>query len=890
MLNAGSRLGPYEIIGSLGAGGMGEVYRARDARLQRDVAIKVLPQSVATDADRLARFAREAQVLASLNHPHIAHVYGIEESPSTSSGQAAMRGLVMELVEGPTLAERMSAGVIPFDEALPIARQIVDALDAAHERGIVHRDLKPANIKLTPDGTVKVLDFGLAKMLSPTGAESRDFSPGLASAEAKASALRTLTTPAMTQAGVIMGTAAYMSPEQARGKPVDKRADIWSFGVILYEMLTGQQLFEGETVSDTIAELLKREIDLRALPPDTPASVRALLEKCLQRDPKKRLRDIGDAWVEASDPPAAAPERSARVLSPMVIALVAGIAALAAGAAWVLKPTPAPIPPLVRFTIPLAPHEQLRGNGRPAIAVAPDGSAVAIVAGRGILLRRLSDFAATPVPGTDGASLVTFSADSKSLLFWAAGEVRRLDLNGGTPERLAAVGMPAANGPNGLAWAPDKTIAYPQGSEITLLGSDGIAKALAGIPTQTPVMPHFLPDGRALLYASISPGVSSIVLHPLDGSNPIVLTQGTAPQFVEPNQLLFTRGGTLYRLTLNLAARQAVGEPSMVVNGIMTGGMAAIPQYAISRTGALYFLPGGAEGADGFSLVTVRPNADPVAVDAPQRSYSDLRLSPDGTRLAMHLSDQDNDIWVRDMTRGTLTRLTFAGGEDETPAWSPDGARLAYASERAEDKGRTIRVKRADGTGEETVLWRAPSHAHVTDWSRDNRWLVLETIDAATRSDIALLDLKDPQSPKFFLKTPFQEYSGRISPNGQWIAYGSNESGTGEVYLQSFPDGGNKLQVSLNGGTAPVWSPDGTRLFYRSAQEVMAVSVTFSPKLAVSSPQRLFVDSYGRLQGDTHISYDAASDGTFIFTRPRPVAEGTQVTIHGVLNWFAQPK
>ena len=451
-MQIGARIAAYEVIAKLGEGGMGEVYRARDSRLQRDVAIKVLPANVAADAERLARFTREAQLLASLNHPHIAHVYGVEQDATT-------RALVMELVEGPTLADQIAGGAIPLEEALPIARQIAEALDAAHERGIIHRDLKPANIKLTADGTVKVLDFGLAKALGPgepIGA--------VRSSATEPTNSPTLTTPAVTQAGIILGTAAYMSPEQARGKAVDKRADIWAFGVVLYEMLTGRQLFAGETMSDTIAEVLKRDFDWSALPAATPPGVRRLLERALQRDPRKRLRDIGDAIAELDVSPAAEKavtiQRKAGVSVAIVVLIVLVVAASAAVAAWLLKPDPPPaLRSVVRFSVAI--DESLRSLERQAIAVSPDGSTLAIAAGTGILLRRLDDDGVTPLPNTENAGAMAFSPDGKSLAFSSPGQLRKLDLGASAAQTLWSSGLSSAILLGGLAWSSDGTLAFP---------------------------------------------------------------------------------------------------------------------------------------------------------------------------------------------------------------------------------------------------------------------------------------------------------------------------------------------------------------------------------------------------------------------------------------------
>ena len=808
-LSPGTRLGPYEVVTSLGEGGMGEVYRARDPRLQRDVAIKVLPAAVASDPERLARFTREAQLLASLNHPHIAHVYGVEQDATT-------RALVMELVDGPTLADRIAGGAIPLEEALPIARQIAEALDAAHERGIIHRDLKPANIKLTADGTVKVLDFGLAKALGTGEASGPVRSGGEEPLNSP-----TITTPAMTQAGIILGTAAYMSPEQARGKPVDKRADIWAFGVVLYEMLTGRQLFAGETVSDTIAEVLKREFDWRALPAGTPPGIRRVLEHALQRDPRKRLRDIGDAIAELDASPgvesALASRRPAGVSAAIVGLIVLAVAASAAAAAWLLKPPPPEAPrPVVRFTIPI--DENLRNLGRQAIAVSPDGSTLAIAAGTGILLRRLDDSGVTPLRNTDGAGDMAFSPDGQSLAFSSPGHISRVQLGGGAPQTVWSSGL-SGDTLGGLTWSADGTLAFAFQNSINVLRPGSVTATPLKSPGGLYVgMPHFLPDGQSLLYykaQTATPDSHVVVWHPLSGGEPVDLIKGSAPQFVPPDRLLFTRGSTLFAVRLDLAARRVTGDAEVVTDRVMAGGSDQTPHFAASRTGDLYYLDGGLQGTEGSTLVRARPDAEPAGMLDDTRDFVDVRFSPDRRKLALHLADQDDDIWVLDVARRVLNRVTFVAGEDETPAWSPDGTELAFASTRLGEQERTDPDRARRRQRQRTRGVEVPGHAHVSDWSPDGRWLLVDAVTPGR--GIQLVDLKDPQTAaKPFQQTSFSQSNARVSPNGQWMTYMSNESGRNEIYVQSFPQAGNKVRVSTDGGITPIWSRDGSRLFYRS--------------------------------------------------------------------------
>jgi eukaryotic-like serine/threonine-protein kinase len=873
-LSAGSRLGPYEVLAPLGAGGMGEVYRARDSKLDREVAVKVLPEVFAADPDRLSRFDREAKTLAALNHPHIAQIYGIEE-------QGATRALVMEFVDGETLADRLSRGPVSVPEAVAIARQIADGLSAAHEQGIIHRDLKPTNIKVRADGTVKILDFGLAKLAAGEASV-----PGV-----MGTAAPTLTTPAMTGAGVILGTAAYMSPEQARGKPVDRRADIWAFGVVLYEMLTGRALFAGETVSDTMAEVLKRDIDLKALPPDTPPGVRRMLALCLQRDPRERLRDIGDAFIAFELTPSHIRERTSRVTrsgvaAAVVMAMLAGAAATWAWVSFRLAETP-----VLRTTVTLE-GEVLANPGRNSVAVSPDGLTAAVVTTRGILLQRFSDFSPTLLPNTAGAISLAFAPDGESIVFYANQKLQRLELHGGSPHELLDLPATAA-GPNGLSVSPDGAVAFTDAGRVLLLRPGRSPEALplpSGMQAQHV---HFLPDGRSLLYARGAPGNPegfTIYLHGLDGSEPAPLVQGLAPQFVPPDGLVFSRNTSLVYAELDLDAKRLKGEPRTVLERVLVGGAVPSPHFSLSRTGTLFYLPGTYE-SEAYDLVSVDPRGKATLLSPSEpRSYSDLRLSPDRRRLAMHLFDQANDIWVRDMDRGTLTRLTLAEGEDETPAWSPDGRRIAFTSNRVGENTRVVRVVRADGTGGETILWRTPAHAHVTDWSRDGRWIVLEVLRGDTRNDVLLLDSQASGEPKPYVDSPFQETGGRVSPDGRYLAYASTASGRNEIYIQPFPDPqqGDRVQVSVNGGTAPVWSVDGSRLFYRSAKHVMAVQVQTTSRLSVGIPEPLFEDTFGRPQGDSHTSYDVLPDGSFIFTQPLMRSRNEPLRLRGILNWIRE--
>jgi eukaryotic-like serine/threonine-protein kinase len=864
----GGRLGAYEILGKLGEGGMGEVYRARDARLDRNVALKILPQSFAADPDRVMRFEREAKTLAALNHPHIAGIYGVEEANGT-------RALVMELVEGPTLAERLADGPVALDEALAMARQIAAALEAAHDAGIIHRDLKPANIKVRADGTVKVLDFGLAKALEPhTPAGLPANSP-------------TFTSPAQTYAGVILGTAGYMSPEQAKGKPVDKRADIWAFGVVLYEMLTGRTLFAGETVTETLAEVLKRDVDLSALPRETPAAVRRVIARCLERDPRRRWRDIGDAALDLESAEivdtTAPPSRRRGLLWGIPLAALA--AAVAVLATWALT-RPRPETPIViraEYQLPAAVRVALQ---RPQIAVSPDGRFAAVARG-GVVsgqvnLRRVDQADWTPIPGSDDASGVFFSPDSQWLGFWTSQNLYKVSLAGGAPVLIHRLDFTQFGGPESAMWADDGHIYYADLlSGIYALPETGGAPRLIvrGSNVSTPLVPR---NSRMLLYSRAMPQVrlTEVILRPLDGGEEIALVPGSAAKYLADGTLLFMRDDAIMAAHLDLRARR-LGPPRPVLQGVSTLGLSA--QYSVSDHGTLVYMPGGATFTPEAVLRRIGRDGSAAPLPGEPRQYSDTRLSPDGRRLAVHLSDEQNDVWTSDVSRGTLTRLSFGAGEDETPAWSPDGRWLAYSGACEDDALRCVYRRLADGSDQARVLWQGNEHVHVNDWSPDGGTLVLDVVHAERRSDLMLLSA-DGGELRPYLATTFAEVGGRLSPDGKWLAYSSSESGRQEIYVQSFPAPGGKVRVSTGGGTQPVWSRDGRELFYRSAEQLMAVKVSFDEGVSVGTPVALFQDAFLRPQGEGHTTYDVFPDGSFLFL------EGTQraadaPTVVAIFNW-----
>jgi eukaryotic-like serine/threonine-protein kinase len=662
-LTPGSKLGSYEILAPLGSGGMGDVFRARDTRLDRDVAVKMVSAAFARDPERVARFEREAKLLASLNHPNIAAIYGVEESGPAPA-------LVMELVEGPTLADRIKAGPLPIDEAVRIARQIAEGLEYAHERGVVHRDLKPANIKVAPDDSVKILDFGLAKAIAGEAVE------------ADIATSPTLTHMA-TQAGYIIGTAAYMSPEQAKGKPVDRRADIWAFGCVFFEMLTGKMAFQGETITDTLAAVVRADPDWSLLPAATPLRVRVLLQRCLQKDPKQRLRDIGDARISIDEVLSGAPleaptpgevSRAAGSRQQIFWASALILIALAAGAGvWFLKPPPVSFKPVSRFTINLPPGDQFVALEYPVIALSPDGTQLAYSAVhsgmRQLFLRALDNLEAKPVPDTEGAFSPFFSPDGQSLGFYAAARLRKISLQGG-----AAITLATDTVPYGAEWSPQGTIIFaPNLGPIQQMSDTGgplqpVTRLAADKGESQHGWASILPGGRALLFVA-GPSPQRIVEQSLaSGERKDLGLVGASPRYATTGHLLYVQDGNLMAVGFDPDKFQLAGTPQPVVQGVMQLGNGSA-RYSISAAGSLAYIPGSAAGAN-RRLVWVSRNGTEQVLPATAHTYVYPHVSPDGRQLAVSFRDQNSQTWLYDFGRDSLTRLTFSGGtESEMPVW-----------------------------------------------------------------------------------------------------------------------------------------------------------------------------------------------------------------------------
>ncbi|MGB6198297.1 MAG: protein kinase [Candidatus Acidiferrales bacterium] len=884
-LPAGTKLGPYEILEPIGAGGMGEVYRARDARLGRDVAIKVLPEAFARDAERLSRFQREAKVLASLNHPNIAAIYGFEDSGN-------VHALVMELVEGPTLADRIARGAVPIDEALPIARQIAEGVEYAHERGIVHRDLKPANIKLADNDAVKILDFGLAKAMDA------DASHGDISSSPTISRLA-------TQAGIILGTAAYMSPEQAKGKVVDRRTDIWAFGCVLYEMLTGKMAFSGESITETLAAVIREEPDWSLLPADTPPAIRGLLARCLKKDARQRLQSIGDARIAIEEVLSGAPGDSHasaaagvraslwRRTVPCIVAAIAVLAAIAFGVRNALRP-PAEEQPSVLAFIPPPPDTSFRNFGFSAgpVVVSPDGKQLAFSAidQKGVTklwIRPLSSEDAAPVAGTEDASEPFWSPDSRAVGFFAGNKLKTVDLDNGTLQGLTDALCADAGG----AWSKDGNILFTPNclaplNEVSASGGSPrpITKLEDGELQHR--KPACLPDGRHFVYEALYKDGSSspsIWIASLDSSEQqLVLKDARQPQ-VASGYLLFIRGVADSRRVF--AQRFDPASDTLAGKAIV---VAASQDYSVSGNGVLAFQGGSPQGRlewfdrGGNSLGTVGEAAP----------YEVAKISPDGARFLADIADVQShasDLWSFPVSGGVGTRLTFGPGDKVFSVWSPDGKFIAYS---CHPNGKpSICRKPADGSGaEETLvtLGAGIPAAAVVDWSPDSRYLSLnEDNFKETRDEIWVLPLFGDRKPFQPVPAATNQFDGEFSPDGHWFAYFSYESGRSEVYVVPFPGPGGKYQISQTGGWDLRWDKKGHLYFLTMGNRLMEADLeTDGNSLQMKAVHPLFKVS---VPSFTAPFFDVTPDGSrfLVITSADPTATGS-ITV--LSNWQAAMK
>jgi serine/threonine-protein kinase len=901
-ITAGGQLLHYRIVEKIGEGGMGVVWRATDTTLGRDVAIKVLPDAVSADAERVLRFEREARVLAALNHPHVATIHGLHEA--TPDGRK-VHLLVLELVEGEDLEQVLERGPIPLERAVEIATQVATALEAAHAQGIVHRDLKPANVKLTAAGDVKVLDFGLAKALAPETTSG--------SAPATPSMSPTLTS-AGTLAGMILGTAAYMAPEQARGSAVDKRADLWAFGALLYEMLTGERCFAGDTISDTLASVLKEQPDWSRLPAGTPPTIKRLLRRCLAKDPRQRLADAADARLELREAfedhevvVAAPDETFTPALAsklPWFVAAAATVVAVAALAAWGLgRGNPAtPREPLV-LSIPIPADVRLRVNQESVLELSRDGRYVVFNGYVGdstttaLYLRKLDDATIVKVPDTEGAVNPFFSPDSRWIGFFADGRLKKIQVDGAT----AIVVCEATGNPRGATWTDDDRIVFPR----HFAGALQVVRALGGEPTmlteldeaakeRTHRWPQSVPGHDVVLFTvatTDSPEfyddahIDAVRLS--TGVRKTILEGASLARYVPTGHLVFARAGLLYGVPFDIDRLETTGQPVPVLEGVTGAATSGVVYASISGDGLLAYVPGRPENprkrlrwmfADGR-------DEEPAGVD--EGSYVDTAVSPDGRHVAFaQEGERSQDLWVLDLERESRVRLTFEG-ENWGPVWMRDGKTILFSSVR--DGWQAVYMTAADGTGGERLVYRREGvSVTVTDVSPDGRLAILE-VYADNRPDIFVKPLDDPDAEVVpFLTGPADERSARFSPDGRFVAYVSDAAGDYQVFVRPFPGPGGRWQISNHGGVDPHWSPDGKQIHYRNNRGWWVVDVEPGDGAALRTGlPRLVRDDLPRAQLASTNGLSAAGDALLVATDAGNDRTGAE-EIRVMTDWFTR--
>jgi len=882
-LTVGDRFGSYTVREPLGAGGMGEVYRAHDSKLTRDVALKVVRGALVHDRASFVRFEREARILASLSHPHIAAVYGLEES-------AGISALVMELVEGATLAERLRRqGPLPVAEAVRVARQIAEAVEYAHDRGIVHRDLKPANVKLTAEGEVKVLDFGLAKVL-------------LAEASAEEIAVQPTLTLTVADAGALIGTPAYMSPEQAEGKPVDRRADIWAFGAILFEMLTGTTAFSGATLTETLVEVVRAEPDWSRLPSETPARLRRLLRRCLRKEVRNRLQAIGDARIELEeiaagrpgeiDEPATKP--AGRVGAGVALLSALAAAALAALVAWNLRPAPEAAEPVTRFTIRLPAGQSLVGAGHQSLALSSDGARLAYVASEAegtsrIYLRDLDALEAEPLAGTEGANDPFFSTDGQWLGFTAGGEVEKIPVRGGLVQPLAL-----AASTYGGAWTPHDGIVvalYPS-ALAAIPAAGGTPRSLTRFADGEGIhqWPALLPGGRTVLFGALGGDKAKIATLDLasgERRDLVEIEGGVLPRYMPSGHLLYRQAGDLFSVSFDADRLRVTGNPVRVLPDVL--------QYAVSANGTLAYVAGAPVSRDSRLVWVGRDGKTKRYVDAPARNYNQPRLEPRGDRIAVDVIARTQEVWLCDPARGTSAPLTF-DGLNRHGVWTPDGRRIAFMSNGG------IYWRAADGSGAREQLTELPSDAAQGtldlpySWSPDGRELAFVRYAPGKPSRFLIAEVGDrpPGSSALPEVHPIDadaaaDGAPQISPDGRWLAYaGADQLGRRQIYVRAFPGPGDVHQVSIDGGNEPQWNPSGRELFFREGDKMMVVEVgtDSDSRFAQGRPQLLFTGPYKNVfAGYVRANYDVSADGqSFLMLEPVaqdvPPLDRIQVVLH----------
>jgi serine/threonine-protein kinase len=880
---AGRKIGSFEVGEVIGRGGMGVVYLARDTKLDRSVAIKSMPAELQANSTAQLRFKREAKLLASLNHPNIAVIHDIIEQDAGSGY------LVLEYIPGQTLTERIAHKRLELEDALSIGRQIAEALLGAYENGVTHRDLKPGNVKITPEGRVKVLDFGLAK-----ASEQQD--------EKVASTI--------TQPGRIVGTPAYMSPEQARGTPTDHRTDIWSFGCVMYEMLTGRLPFEGETATDTVARVLEREPDWQALPRETPANIRVMLRRCLEKKPRQRLQHIGDAVIEIDEtlnapenaPPVGVPtvgeSQSARWRSRATY----GVAGLIIGAVAVAVALKSFTPPsdfgrtpastqraLIRLpenqTLALSRSTPL-GWAQPAIAISPDGSHLVYVADIGdttqLFVRLMNEFQASPIPGTEGAFYPFFSPDSRWVGFFTRDSLKKVSLLGGDPVALCD-----ARNPRGASWGTDGMICFSenQGTILTQVPAAGGATAPLfdeiGRPGPTGSScdhPQLLPGGKWVLISSKDGYIK--LISPKTREQKILVKDGYHARYLPTGHLVYARAGVLVAVPFDLATLQTTGDAVPVLEQVLLDSTYEMVQYTISGNGLLVYVPGG----DTAKSIPAWVDQDSTIEALPMRAqiYGTPKLSPDGRQLAILVgAGRKQDIYAYDVATGTSTRLTLKG-ENRAPVWTPNGKRVTFLRQEREVEKWSISWKSGDGSGDAELFYSNSSQFLSVPYSWSPNGKLLAIVQYGKPRGICILPLESPREPELISDTEVGGWAPAFSPDGRWIAYTSDRDGKFQVYVRPYPDNGWVRQISDDFGEEPVWSPKGDKLFYRNGDKWMVVSISSEPEFTAGAPQVLFEGPFNNVPD---LSYDVARDGRFLVLQPEH--DDSQVReLHVVFNWF----
>jgi serine/threonine-protein kinase len=906
-LASGTRLGPYEVTALIGAGGMGEVYRARDTKLNRDVALKILSEAFTLDSDRIARFRREAQMLALLNHPNIAAIYGFEDSGSTHA-----HALVLELVEGPTLFDRIGKGPIPIDEALAIAKQIAQALEAAHEQGIIHRDLKPANVKIRDDGTVKVLDFGLAKLAEPAAI------PG---AVLDVSAAPTITTPAMTMAGVILGTAAYMSPEQAKGTPADKRSDIWAFGCVLYEMLTGKRAFAGEDTSDTIASVLKSEPEWSRVPSGVPPSVLVLMQRCLTKDRRQRVPEVSTVrflltehpQLSAPAPRAEGEERSPR--SALRLGLAIAGASLLGGlvvgaAAWAWRPTQRQMD-VVRFSMTL-PEGQRLGATYPSVAISSDGTTLAYAANGRIFVRSLKELDPQEVAGSAysgiGGGAPMFAPDGQSIAFFSGGGVTganagvtlsRIPIGGGAATNLSRVDYPY-----GGSWAPDGIlIGQGPGGIVRVPMNGGASQRVVNVaPDEVAMEPQILPDGRTLLFTLAKAGEEfdrpKLIAQSPDGTRRVLRERASGGRYAN-GHLWYLVSGTTFAAPFDAVRLTVTGDPVSVLSGVLRS-VLGVSALAVSATGTAVYRPGPVTASsDSRRLVVADMRDDPKPLNVSPAPFQHPRASPDGRTIAVSRSDGAmSDVWLYDLAGTTeIRRLTF-DGTNRFPVWSADGAHVTFQSARGAD--RAIWWESSRGGPAERLTKPAADEEHVPEsWSRDGRRLLFSVVKNA-RTTLWVFTLDSKKIERFGSAESSEPFEANFSPDGRWVVYAADSGTAGflsinrGVYIEPFPPTGERYQAPKQGlDYHPVWAPDGKALFYISTlgSPLVSVPVVLQSSVAFGTPTALVRGPRPGARGNETRGFDILPDGRFISLAPaesEPVARPSELRV--MFNWSEELK